>query len=202
VTGVETAEGLAELVQPFFDASPLEVVTSRRGGGGSDHLPFLQRSVPALFAILADIREHPDYHTPGDTSDKINRVAAVRTVDLFEGIALAAATRPARFEFRSGDSRPAAAAARRPPPVRLGISAAADEGEGLGVLVGAVHPDTSASEAGFRTGDLIVRWNGAKIVDVASWMETLGEHAPGDEVQVGLKRDGEEVTVTVTLRAR
>jgi Zn-dependent M28 family amino/carboxypeptidase len=202
VTGVETAVGLEALVQPFFDASPLDVVTSRRGGGGSDHLPFLQREVPALFAILADIREHPDYHTPGDTSDKINRVAALQTVDLFEDIALAAATHAEPFAFQADAGRPTAAGAPRVPGVRLGFVPAAVEGGGLGILIGDVSADTAADEAGIRTGDLMVRWNGAKIEDVSSWMATLGEHSPGDEVQVGLRRDGEEITVTVKLRGR
>ena len=33
-------------------------------------------------------------------------------------------------------------------------------------------------------------------------MELLGKHEPGDTVNVGVKRDGEEITLEVTLQAR
>jgi Zn-dependent M28 family amino/carboxypeptidase len=35
----------------------------------SDQWPFLQKGIPALFLHTGD---HPDYHRPGDTPDKIN----------------------------------------------------------------------------------------------------------------------------------
>lgn len=37
--------------------------------GGSDHLSFLERGVPTVFAFTGF---HPDYHRPTDTADKIN----------------------------------------------------------------------------------------------------------------------------------
>ena len=32
-------------------------------------------------------------------------------------------------------------------------------------------------------------------------MEMLAMHEPGDEIKVGVERDGEEITLDVTLRA-
>jgi aminopeptidase YwaD len=38
--------------------------------GTSDHLPFLRRGVPAL--VITASGEHPDYHTPRDTPDRLH----------------------------------------------------------------------------------------------------------------------------------
>ncbi|MEM7310720.1 MAG: M28 family peptidase [Planctomycetota bacterium] len=209
VSGPSSGKGMDEWAQPFFDESGLDVQVPSRVAGNSDHAAFLRREVPVLFAIMADLRKHEDYHTPGDTSDKINRIDAMRTVDLFHKLALSAATRSERFEFQSqrrggGDasaqSTPAASAPM--PKVRVGISPAVGEGEGLGILIGQVTPASAAEEAGIQAGDILVRWDGAKVADLMSWMETLAGHEPGDEVQVGVKRGGEEVTLTVKLKAR
>jgi hypothetical protein len=59
-----------EIVQNT-DSMTLKNVTSSRGGpGGSDHTPFLQKGVPAMFGITGG--SHPDYHQPGDDPEKIN----------------------------------------------------------------------------------------------------------------------------------
>ncbi len=51
-------------------------------------------------------------------------------------------------------------------------------------------------------GRRLVRWDGQKIADIRDWMGKLAEHEPGDVVNVGVKRDGEEITLEVTLRGR
>ena len=203
VSGGVTGIGMENWAQPFYDASPLDVVTPPSVMGNSDHAGFMRKEVPVLFAILAD--SQPDYHTPRDTVDKINRIDAVHTVDLFHRLAYSAATRPERFEYQAPPRRrPTAANAPTQPRsrVRVGIDPATAEGEGLGVLVGQVNADTAAEEAGILAGDILVRWDGVKIDTLASWMEMLSKHEPGDEVKVGVKRDGEELTLTVKLRAR
>ena len=208
VSGGSSGKGMADWAQTFYDDSPLDIVVPPGISGASDHTAFLRKSCPILFAIIADF--HADYHTPHDTSDKINRVGAVHTVNLFHKLAYNAATQPERFEFQQTSNRrggrpvTAAAAGSNPtvPNVRLGLMPSASEGEGLGVRVGTVTPDTAASEAGIEPGDILVRWDGVKIEDLASWMDTLRSHKPGDEVKVGIKRGGDELTVDVKLRAR
>jgi Zn-dependent M28 family amino/carboxypeptidase len=102
VSGVGSAEGMSEWLAPLFEESPLDVVTSQGGFAGSDHLPFMSKRVPFLFAIIKDF--HADYHTPDDVSWKINREDAVHTVHLFHDIAVTAATRTAPFVFSSARS--------------------------------------------------------------------------------------------------
>ena len=61
VSGVGTAKGMSDWIEPIFEASPLDEQPSNLGGGGSDHLAFLAAQVPSLFGIIADL--HVDYHT-------------------------------------------------------------------------------------------------------------------------------------------
>ena len=37
---------------------------------------------------------------------------------------------------------------------------------------------------------------------IRSWVGKLAKHKPGDVVNVGVKRDGEEITLEVTLQGR
>jgi len=61
---METANGQVGLDLKFrYDDTPENLL--RR----SDQWPFLQKGIPSLFIHTGD---HPDYHQPGDTADKIN----------------------------------------------------------------------------------------------------------------------------------
>jgi hypothetical protein len=87
--------------------------------------------------------------------------------------------------------------------VRFGIAPGSysDEGE-AGVSVGEVMADTSASDAGILAGDRLIKWSGKDIPDIQSWMTMLMDCEPGQKVQVTLIRDGKEVVLWVTLKAR
>lgn len=68
-----------------------------------------------------------------------------------------------------------------------------------GVIVGGVVDDGPAAEAGLREGDVIKTLNGEQIDGWPSFRTEIASHQPGDEVELGIIRDGSEQTVTVTL---
>ncbi|MEZ6243237.1 MAG: M28 family peptidase [Phycisphaerales bacterium] len=199
VAGVDTAKGMREFLQPFFDESGLEITVPDSMNGASDHTSFYMKDIPVLFSIITDF--HEDYHTPGDVSWKINRVGAVKTVDMYHDIILAAAQRPERFEFvKSERQAPQAPAAGL--KVRLGVMPGSYDPNERGIPIASVSDNGPAQKAGMLDGDRLVRWDGQKIGDVQHWIELLSKHEPGDVVKVGVLRDGEEITLTVTLEAR
>ena len=67
--------------------------------------------------------------------------------------------------------------------------------------VGGVYEGTSAGKAGMREGDRIIRWGGEEVPDVGAMMRKLAEHEPGDEVELVVVREGEEVTLLVVMQA-
>ncbi len=201
VSGTTSGEGLAAWVEPIFAESGLEIVNPEGFGGGSDHLPFMQRQVPYLFAIIADF--HGDYHTPADTGDKINRVDAVLASRLFSDIAYAGALRRESMEYSTAAaSPPQASSTQQQPTIRVRVGVQPGESDDPGVLLAEVIEGGPASKAGLKSGDRLVRWDGQKIADIQAWMILLAKHDPGDEVNVGIVRDGEEVTIPLKLEGR
>ena len=71
-----------------------------------------------------------------------------------------------------------------------------------GALVGTVNPGTPAADAGIRTGDLIVGFDGKTIRTPSELSLSVLEKKPGDSVKVELKRGGDTRTVTVKLGQR
>ena len=71
-----------------------------------------------------------------------------------------------------------------------------------GALVGTVNPGAPAAEAGIRTGDLIVAFDGKTIRNPSELSLAVLRKQPGDEVKVELRRGDSTKTVTVKLGER
>ncbi len=71
-------------------------------------------------------------------------------------------------------------------------------GEGRGAYLVSVLPDVAAAEV-LQPGDLIVELAGQPVVNVEELIAAVQEGAPGDEVDIRLTREDEEVTVTTSL---
>ncbi len=69
-----------------------------------------------------------------------------------------------------------------------------------GALVGEVTRDSGAAEAGIRSGDVIVEFNGTKVDDVRHLRLMVARIAPGTEVGVKIVRDGKPEELKVTLK--
>jgi len=68
-----------------------------------------------------------------------------------------------------------------------------------GVLVKSVAADGPADAAGIAAGDVVTSIDGQAVTDWWKAREIIAGHAPGDEVQVVVNRDGASKTLTVTL---
>lgn len=78
--------------------------------------------------------------------------------------------------------------------------------KGMGVLVVRVSPDTPASDAGIRRGDVILKWNNLEFSDPTLLSRTIAGTPIGSRVPVEIiRQDGRgtrELTVEVTVAAR
>lgn len=71
-----------------------------------------------------------------------------------------------------------------------------------GARVATVRPGTPAAKAGIRAGDVITRIGTKAIASADDLRSVVDSHAPGDQISVHLRRNGNERTVTVTLANR
>jgi putative serine protease PepD len=81
----------------------------------------------------------------------------------------------------------------------LGVSTS-DLGTGsAGALIQSVSSSGPAASAGLRAGDVVTRIGSAAIKGTNDLVAAVAAHAPGDRVQVTVKRGSSTQTVTVTL---
>ena len=71
--------------------------------------------------------------------------------------------------------------------------------DGEGVLVSDINPEGPADLAGIRRGDIITKIDRLPTPTIAILRGTIADYKPGAEVQVELFRDGEMLTLDVTL---
>ncbi len=83
--------------------------------------------------------------------------------------------------------------------VRTVLSPGGGEPTPAGAGVVAVTAGGPAAAAGLRPGDTIVKLDTADITTAQSLTEALASHSPGQKVQVGYVRGGQNATATVTL---
>jgi serine protease Do len=71
--------------------------------------------------------------------------------------------------------------------------------ETRGALVAEPQADSPAAKAGIAPGDVITSIDGTPIKDARELSKTIGSTAPGTTIKLGMRRRGEEKTLTVTL---
>ena len=68
-----------------------------------------------------------------------------------------------------------------------------------GAIVAQVTPDSPASRAGIKNGDVIDALNGHKIADGSALQVEVSQEHPGQTIQLGILRNGQPMTVSVTV---
>jgi C-terminal processing protease CtpA/Prc len=182
-----TGTGFTEKVEAATKPLALRVTPSWEAWEQSDHFSLYRRKVPVLFLHTG---LHPDYHRPGDDWWKLEAKGAARIAAATADIVRRIADDDARPEYRE-----------KPKRAVLGVNLG-DEDDGGGARVGQVIPTLAAANAGLVTGDVIVQADGKKIKSSGDLMSVLGEHRPGDEIEVVYRRAGVETKVKVKLSER
>ena len=73
----------------------------------------------------------------------------------------------------------------------------------LGALVSDIEPGSSASNAGVKSGDVIIKYNGKKIKDILHLRSLVKGTEINKELEITVLRDGQELTLnTVILEAK
>jgi len=70
-----------------------------------------------------------------------------------------------------------------------------------GALVSQVEPNSPGAKAGLRTGDVITQLDGKPVSDAGELQVVVGQKQPGTKIELGVIREGKEITLPVTLEA-
>ena len=73
---------------------------------------------------------------------------------------------------------------------------------GYGVVIAGVAPGGPAANAGISSGDVIVSMGGTAITNIASLIAFLNANGPGSTGSVGVYRNGQYLSLTITLGIR
>lgn len=71
-----------------------------------------------------------------------------------------------------------------------------------GVLVADVVPDNPAAKAGLQSGDVILSVEGTDVADSGELLRLIASYKPGQQVSLGVWRDGKRQNFTATLAER
>jgi len=197
--GVDTGQGLRALVEQA--AAGLDVKLHLRGDGigPSDHTAFVNRDRPVVFFFTGT---HGDYHRASDTWDKVDAEGLRKVVAIAYNTARALADRDDRLAFvRVAPAAPPAARGGSYGPYFGSVPDFA-ENPAPGVRLSGVRPGSPADRAGFRPGDVIVRFAGVTVRTLDDLTFALRKQRPGDVVEVVYVRDGAEHAVQATLESR
>jgi serine protease Do len=84
-------------------------------------------------------------------------------------------------------------------PVTTDIARSLNLPEARGVMVGEVQPDSAASRAGLKTGDILTALNGEPVNESNELRNRVANTQPGTEITLTVRRDGGEQQIRATL---
>lgn len=198
VYGTGTSPAWNPLLEKYNKDSAFALKLIPDGFGPSDHAQFYGKDIPVLFFFTGT---HNDYHKPSDTWDKINYAGEEKVVRYVYAIVkdIDAGNRPPFT--KSAGSTPSGGGDTRGFKVTLGIVPDYTEGS-EGMKIGGLRPGGAAEKSGMKSGDVIVKMGGKKIMNIYDYMGMLGELKAGDRIEVVVMRDGKPMTVIAEMEKR
>ena len=166
--------------------------------GGSDQTSFQAVGVPAVQFFGG---QHLDFHTPGDTIDKIDSAGLAKVAAIVQEAGQYLVQRPQPLSASGkpvGDHRAAPPAGRK-----VSVGTVPDFAyPGPGVRITDVVAASPAALAGLQGGDIITAIDGAQIENLRGYSSVLKGLQPGARIQLQVKRGEQELNITVQVVER
>ena len=183
IAGVGSFSLSDSLINTVNNKFNLSISKIRDGSGASDHASFYNQNIPVLFLSTG---VHSDYHTTGDTYDKINYHGLKTVTEFTKDIIYKASSNHFVIDFVKSDMPNMGRASFN---VTLGITPDFTYDNGDGFKVGPVSKGRPAEKGGVLQGDIITKINDFTIKNIYDYMEALSKLEKDDRVIIHIKRD-------------
>jgi opacity protein-like surface antigen len=200
VSGIGTAAALPGLVARA-DEGAFTIRTAEGGWSGSDHMIFNTAEIPVVFLFGG---AYPDYNRPTDTAATLDYAALGAVADFAGRLVSLLLTTEGDLAWRM-----VAGSLREEDGAEEGQNRATwlgtlpDFSEGVtGYRLAGVFAGSPAEAAGLQKGDVLVRFAGREVTDLATFTRALRSVDPGDPVEVEVRRDGRPLRFTVVMGDR
>lgn len=194
VSGYGTSPFWGDVVKNASQKAGLKFTPDSSGVGASDHTSFYLKDIPVLQFFSGG---HGDYHKISDDADKINYEGEVKILHMVANVINATDRSTSKLEFVQ-TTNPHSADTRSTFKVTLGVMPDYSY-TGKGLKIDGVTAGRPASKAGIQSGDIIIKLAGKDIGTIYDYMEILGAHEKGEQVDARYIRDGKNVDVKVTF---
>lgn len=193
VYGTGTSKFWDNRVDEAGKACGLTLAKKPEGFGPSDHSSFYARKIPVLHAFGG---LHPDYHRPSDDVEKLNVPGMRQATDFFDLLINQAIDSPTRMDYIEvkGNAEIGRSGSR---PYFGSIPDFNSDQKGFAIM--GVAPGGPAEQGGIKAGDVIIELGGQKIGSLDDFDLALRKFQAGDQVEVTVRRDGQEVKLKVIL---
>ena len=198
VFGTESAEEFETLLDTLDardDALALGYVGD--GYGPSDQTSFYAKKIPVLHMFTGT---HTQYHRPDDDWELINAEGMAAVAEFSIVLIDELANWPGDLTLIERQ-RPQAQGGGGYGPY-LGTIPDFGEVEGGGLRLSGVRAGSPAEAAGLQEGDVVIEFAGKEVLNIYDYTYALRDHAPGDTVQIKVRREGEVVELTAVLGKR
>ncbi|MCA9076925.1 MAG: M20/M25/M40 family metallo-hydrolase [Planctomycetaceae bacterium] len=194
VFGTGTATRWDALLDQEAGERQFKLSKKEEGFGPSDHSSFYAKQIPVLHFFTGT---HNDYHRPTDDWEKLNIEGMGRIVDLLEELIVSTAVTQETPKYVAIKGR---AEMQERTGSRPYFGSIPDfGGEEVGYALQGVSPGSPADKGGIKGGDVIIKLGALPITGLDDFDLALREFSAGEEVPVVVRRDGEELTLRVTL---
>lgn len=164
--------------------SPVFKFTMTESGiGPSDHSCFYLEDIPVLHFFTG---QHEDYHRPTDDTHKIN-FSGLNDIISYISTVVTRADKKGKLVFTKTKDESQVA-----PKFKVTLGVIPDYlYDGKGMRIDGVREGKTASVAGLKKGDIVLKMGDLEIVDMMSYMKALSAFEPGDTTIVVIIREGD-----------
>jgi Tol biopolymer transport system component len=196
--GVGSSQGWRSIIENSVSNAQLPVYLQEDPYLPTDVLKFYIAKVPVISAFTGS---HADYHTPGDTPDKINYDGLSQIAAVYSQITARTSGNPKKlvYEKVTGGSGITTRAGFR---ITLGTMPDYTQSDAIkGVKLSGVISASPADRAGVKANDIVLELAGRKVSNINEYADLLRILKPGQEIDIKVKRGEDVLSLKLTPEA-